>query len=174
MWFAGAGEPVWLTLVRSRKRERRLRTPVRATREGQPCAVLLNIIWLVLCGIWMAIAYVLAGIICCILIITIPFGIASFRIANYALWPFGRTIIRRDGRCRIDARKHHLDHLRGHLAGHRTRDHRDCAVHHDHRHPARYRELQNDPDLPHPVGARHRALRLAVRRAGVRAGLTGD
>ena len=58
--------------------------------------VLLNIIWLVLCGIWMAIAYVLAGIICCILIITIPFGIASFRIANYALWPFGRTIIRRD------------------------------------------------------------------------------
>jgi uncharacterized membrane protein YccF (DUF307 family) len=44
----------------------------------------------------MAIAYVLAGIICCILIITIPFGIASFRIANYALWPFGRTIIRRE------------------------------------------------------------------------------
>ena len=56
--------------------------------------LLLNIIWLVLCGIWMAIAYAVAGIICCILIITIPFGIASFRIANYALWPFGRTIIR--------------------------------------------------------------------------------
>jgi uncharacterized membrane protein YccF (DUF307 family) len=56
-------------------------------------SVLLNIIWLVLCGIWMAIAYVVAGVICCILIITIPFGIASFRIANYALWPFGRTIV---------------------------------------------------------------------------------
>jgi uncharacterized membrane protein YccF (DUF307 family) len=56
---------------------------------------LLNIIWLLLCGIWMAIAYVVAGIICCILIITIPFGIASFRIAGYALWPFGRTVIRR-------------------------------------------------------------------------------
>jgi len=54
---------------------------------------LLNVIWLVLCGIWMAIAYVVAGVICCILIITIPFGIASFRIANYALWPFGRTIV---------------------------------------------------------------------------------
>jgi uncharacterized membrane protein YccF (DUF307 family) len=53
---------------------------------------ILNIVWLVLCGIWMAIAYVLAGIVCCILIITIPFGIASFRIANYVLWPFGRTI----------------------------------------------------------------------------------
>ncbi|MGE5286140.1 MAG: YccF domain-containing protein [Micromonosporaceae bacterium] len=53
---------------------------------------ILNIIWLLLCGIWMALAYVVAGIICCILIITIPFGIASFRIANYVLWPFGRTI----------------------------------------------------------------------------------
>lgn len=58
---------------------------------------ILNVIWLLLCGIWMAIAYVVAGIICCILIITIPFGIASFRIANYVLWPFGRTIeARRD------------------------------------------------------------------------------
>ncbi|MFC7493663.1 MULTISPECIES: YccF domain-containing protein [unclassified Nocardioides] len=55
---------------------------------------LLNVIWLVLCGIWMAIGYVVAGIICCILIITIPFGIASFRIAAYALWPFGRMVIR--------------------------------------------------------------------------------
>jgi uncharacterized membrane protein YccF (DUF307 family) len=54
---------------------------------------LLNIIWLVLCGFWMAIAYVLAGIICVILIVTIPFGIASFRIAAFALWPFGRTVI---------------------------------------------------------------------------------
>jgi uncharacterized membrane protein YccF (DUF307 family) len=56
---------------------------------------LLNLIWLIFAGIWMAIAYVLAGIVCCILIITIPFGIASFRIAGYALWPFGRTVVRR-------------------------------------------------------------------------------
>ena len=55
---------------------------------------LLNIIWLVLSGFWMALGYVIAGIICCILIVTIPFGIASFRIANYALWPFGRTVVR--------------------------------------------------------------------------------
>ncbi|MGH7630082.1 MAG: YccF domain-containing protein [Gemmatimonadales bacterium] len=54
--------------------------------------LILNLIWLVLCGFWMAIGYVLAGILCCVLIITIPFGLASFRIANYALWPFGRTI----------------------------------------------------------------------------------
>ncbi len=53
---------------------------------------ILNVIWLVLCGLWMAIAYVAAGLICFVLIITIPFGIASFRIASYVLWPFGRTI----------------------------------------------------------------------------------
>ncbi|MDT4909124.1 MAG: hypothetical protein QOI69_2365, partial [Pseudonocardiales bacterium] len=55
----------------------------------------LNILWLVLSGLWMAIAYVLFGILACVLIITIPFGIASFRIARYALWPFGGTIVRR-------------------------------------------------------------------------------
>ncbi|UUV28831.1 YccF domain-containing protein [Amycolatopsis roodepoortensis] len=59
--------------------------------------LILNVIWLVLCGLWMALGYVVAGIICCILIVTIPFGLASFRIAAYALWPFGRTVVdRRD------------------------------------------------------------------------------
>jgi uncharacterized membrane protein YccF (DUF307 family) len=60
---------------------------------------ILNVIWLVLCGIWMAIGYALAGLACFILfflIITIPFGIAAFRIANYVLWPFGRSIDRRE------------------------------------------------------------------------------
>ena len=54
---------------------------------------LLNLIWLVLAGFWLAVGYAVAGIICCVLIITIPFGIASFRIAAYSLWPFGRTIV---------------------------------------------------------------------------------
>ena len=54
--------------------------------------LLLNVIWIVLCGWWMAILYVLAGIICFVLIITIPFGIAAFRIAGFVLWPFGRQI----------------------------------------------------------------------------------
>ncbi|GAA1680633.1 YccF domain-containing protein [Fodinicola feengrottensis] len=58
---------------------------------------ILNVIWLVLCGIWMAIGYCIAGVICCVLIVTIPFGIASFRIAGYALWPFGHTIVDRPG-----------------------------------------------------------------------------
>ncbi|GES32894.1 YccF domain-containing protein [Streptomyces angustmyceticus] len=58
---------------------------------------ILNVLWLVLSGFWLAIGYVVAGVVCCILIITIPFGIASFRIAGYALWPFGRTtVVRHD------------------------------------------------------------------------------
>ncbi|MEH6376700.1 YccF domain-containing protein [Streptomyces sp. KLMMK] len=56
---------------------------------------ILNIIWLVLCGFWMAVGYVVAALICFVLIITIPFGIASLRIAGYALWPFGRTTVER-------------------------------------------------------------------------------
>ena len=56
---------------------------------------ILNVIWLVLCGFWMAIAYAVAGLLCFalfFLVVTIPLGIASFRIASYVLWPFGRTI----------------------------------------------------------------------------------
>jgi uncharacterized membrane protein YccF (DUF307 family) len=54
---------------------------------------LLNIIWVVLSGFWLFLAYVAAGILLLIPIITIPWAIASFRIALYALWPFGRTIV---------------------------------------------------------------------------------
>ncbi len=57
--------------------------------------LLLNIIWLVLAGLWMAIAYAIAALICFVLIITIPFAIASLRIALFALWPFGKTVVRR-------------------------------------------------------------------------------
>ena len=55
--------------------------------------LILNIIWLVLSGIWLAILYTLGGIVMCLLIITIPFGIQAFKIAGYALWPFGRTVV---------------------------------------------------------------------------------
>lgn len=57
---------------------------------------LLNIIWFLLAGLWIAIGYLLAAAICFILIITIPFGIASARIAVFALWPFGKTVLRRE------------------------------------------------------------------------------
>jgi uncharacterized membrane protein YccF (DUF307 family) len=56
---------------------------------------LLNLIWFVFSGLWLWLAYMLAGVICCVLIVTIPWGIASFRMANYAVWPFGREVVDR-------------------------------------------------------------------------------
>ncbi|GAA0897162.1 YccF domain-containing protein [Pseudonocardia zijingensis] len=52
-----------------------------------------NVIWLVLAGWWLAICYAVAGVLACVLIITIPFGIAAFRLAGYSLWPFGRRVV---------------------------------------------------------------------------------
>ena len=59
--------------------------------------LILNIVWLVFGGLWLALGYFVAGIICFILIITIPFGFAALRIGMYALWPFGRTIVDKPG-----------------------------------------------------------------------------
>lgn len=53
-----------------------------------------NILWLVLAGFWLALSYALAGLILCITVIGIPFGIQSFKLAGFALWPFGRVVVR--------------------------------------------------------------------------------
>lgn len=55
-------------------------------------SVLLNIIWVIGVGLWMAIAYLIAGVLNCITVIGVPFGIQSFKMAKLALWPFGTTI----------------------------------------------------------------------------------
>lgn len=52
-----------------------------------------NVLWFVLAGWWLAILYALAGLLACVLVVTIPFGIAAFRLAGYALWPFGRRVV---------------------------------------------------------------------------------
>jgi uncharacterized membrane protein YccF (DUF307 family) len=57
--------------------------------------VLLNVIWLVFGGLVMALGYAIVALVMFVLIITIPFGIASARIALFCLWPFGRTLVRR-------------------------------------------------------------------------------
>lgn len=54
---------------------------------------LLNIIWLFFGGIWLSLGYIFFGIIACILVVTLPAGVACFRIANYVLWPFGREVV---------------------------------------------------------------------------------
>jgi uncharacterized membrane protein YccF (DUF307 family) len=57
--------------------------------------LLLNLIWLVFGGLVMALGYAVVALVMFVLIITIPFGIASARIALFCLWPFGRTLVRR-------------------------------------------------------------------------------
>ncbi len=52
-----------------------------------------NILWVLFAGIWLALAYAIAGIVNFIFIITIPFGIQCFKLAGFSLWPFGRTVI---------------------------------------------------------------------------------
>jgi uncharacterized membrane protein YccF (DUF307 family) len=55
--------------------------------------VLLNIVWFVLAGLWLAIGYLFAALVCFILIITIPLGVAALRIGIFALFPFGKTVV---------------------------------------------------------------------------------
>lgn len=62
--------------------------------------VLGNLLWLLLAGLWLALSYLVAGILNFLTIIGIPFGIQSFKLAGYALWPFGRVVVELPGRDR--------------------------------------------------------------------------
>ena len=55
--------------------------------------LVLNIIWLLTAGWALFLGYLLAGVLACIFLITIPFGLASFRIAGFVIWPFGREVV---------------------------------------------------------------------------------
>jgi uncharacterized membrane protein YccF (DUF307 family) len=75
------------------------RAPViLAPGRSGPLRTIGNILWLVLAGLWMALGYVVAGILQCITVIGIPFGVQSFKLAGYALWPFGRVVVQRTDR----------------------------------------------------------------------------
>lgn len=52
-----------------------------------------NILWFIFGGLWFALGYAIAGLILCITIIGIPFGVQAFKLAGYSLWPFGRTVV---------------------------------------------------------------------------------
>lgn len=55
--------------------------------------LLANIIWFVLAGFWLFLGYAFAALLCFIFIVTIPFGVASLRIALFGVWPFGRAVV---------------------------------------------------------------------------------
>ena len=56
-----------------------------------------NILWFMLCGVWMGLAYLVAGVVSCITIIGVPFGIQSFKLAGYVMWPVGRELVESPG-----------------------------------------------------------------------------
>ncbi len=56
-----------------------------------------NLLWFCLAGLWLSIGYAFAAVIMTLLIVTIPFGIASWRLATYVVWPFGRSVVSRPG-----------------------------------------------------------------------------
>ncbi|WP_075892866.1 YccF domain-containing protein [Actinomyces provencensis] len=58
---------------------------------------LLNVIWFLFAGLELFIAYVFFGVIACVFIITIPAGVACFRMAGYVVWPFGRVVVDKPG-----------------------------------------------------------------------------
>ena len=62
-------------------------------RKEQYMALIGNILWFVLGGIWLGLEWVLAGVLFCCTIIGIPYGVACFRIAEFAFFPFGRTVV---------------------------------------------------------------------------------
>src|SRR5258708_24874735 len=61
-----------------------------------PVSIFLNILWIVLGGLWMAAGWVIAGIIMAITIVGLPWARAAFNIAAYTLLPFGQKAVRRD------------------------------------------------------------------------------
>ena len=60
-----------------------------------PVSLLLNLLWIVFGGLWMAVGWVIAAVIMAITIIGIPWARAAFNIASYTLFPFGRRAVSR-------------------------------------------------------------------------------
>ena len=56
--------------------------------------LLLNLVWLVLAGFWMFVGYLLAAALCVLFVVTIPFAVPAVRIGLFALWPFGRRVVK--------------------------------------------------------------------------------
>lgn len=54
---------------------------------------LLNLIWLLISGIWLAISSALLGVVFCVTVVGIPFGLQCFKLAKLSLLPFGTTIV---------------------------------------------------------------------------------
>ena len=67
---------------------------IQTTPQASGCiSVIMNILWILIGGIWISLSHLVFGIVLCITVIGIPFGLQHFKLAKLALTPFGKTII---------------------------------------------------------------------------------
>ena len=66
---------------------------ITPTSQAGGCLnILMNIIWIFIGGIWICLSHLFLGVIFCITIIGIPFGKQHFKLAGFALFPFGKSV----------------------------------------------------------------------------------
>ncbi len=67
---------------------------VRSGERSSGCLyVLMNVLWILLGGIWISLSHLVFGALLCITVIGIPFGLQHFKLAALALTPFGKDIV---------------------------------------------------------------------------------
>lgn len=67
---------------------------VRSGSRSDGCLyILMNVVWILLGGIWICLSHLIFGAILCITVIGIPFGLQHFKLAAVALMPFGKDIV---------------------------------------------------------------------------------
>lgn len=64
-----------------------------ATAATGTIGFIFNVIWACTFGITLFLAYLVAGVLCCLTLIGIPFGIQSFKLAGISFWPVGRRVV---------------------------------------------------------------------------------
>jgi uncharacterized membrane protein YccF (DUF307 family) len=62
-------------------------------RVASPLQIIGNILWILVAGLWLAVQCLIGGVILCITIIGIPFGIQAFKLIPIVLMPFGADIV---------------------------------------------------------------------------------
>lgn len=79
------------------------RVVVQLPGDGGALSGIGNVLWLIFAGLWLAIGHLIAGVLLCLTIVGIPFGVACMRMAGLALVPFGKTILTAEEAARLHA-----------------------------------------------------------------------
>ena len=64
----------------------------KISNKGGVGSLFMNILWIIIFGIWISLSHLLIGVLLCLTIIGIPFGVQHFKLALLSLLPFGKTV----------------------------------------------------------------------------------